>query len=410
MIKGIWVHPWDLTRRNITSTIERIKELGFNSISVCARYVEERQNWPGPNILFHNNERLTYLSEESAFYWKVELEKYTSLPEELRPIQTLELGDDILGEYLHTCESYNEMRCVVWLPVLRYERAVRRNSSLGAIDVYGTLADYKRLFLCPSNPQVREFIKIMVEDLVSQYDFHELELDYIRYPKPPASYAPPHVLLPLMPCLCQHCRRDMEKKGIDSEKLTIELKRIGNEIREYYNKHPYFPDGDENYLNALYLDFSWRIMGIPIIRKWLEYRTTRITELVELIRDTVKALNPSIELSADLYPPSSSWIVGQNYRDIGRLIDAVKIMIYTRPFNQSPKRIPFEIQLARRQLPGNTKVIVGLSIWPPTTPKDIENDVKLALEAKPNGLYFYSYGWSPLRNLVFLSQNILSKI
>ncbi len=143
------------------------------------------------------------------------------------------------------------------------------------------------------------------------------------------------------------------------------------------------------------MDFIKRVMEEDLISRWIEFRSNQVTEVVELIRDKLRSYSPNTELSIDLYPPSTSWLVGQDYRAIGKLVDSVKIMIYSEPFNLSPYRIPYELYLARKNLPENTKVIMGLSSWPPTSILDLERDIKLALKARPDSLYFYSFGWTP---------------
>ncbi len=406
-VKGIWVHPWDLADIGVEKVLEELVDIGFNSISLCVRYVEERQDWPGPNILFHNPRRLAYTSEENAFYWDISVDRFKELPEELRPRTSREVGL-VFKEYIELCRSYG-LTCAVWLPVLRYEKAVRLNPRLGAVDVSGSPADYKRLFMCPSNPLVKRFIELVVEDLLTKYEFNILELDYIRFPKPPVTHAPPHILLPLLACMCDYCRKEMRNHGLDPDRLVSKVKSIGEGIREFINKHPYSPQDDVDYTVALYMDFSWRVLGDPTIRKWLNMRLNQITGIVELVRDKVKEINPKVELSIDVYPPSTSWLLGQDYKSIGRLVSSVKIMLYTEQFNISPYRITFEAELAKKLLPSNVDVIVGLGTWPPATPASIRRDISLALEAGVDGLYFYSYGWTPKR-IFFELKNVFSSI
>ncbi len=127
-----------------------------------------------------------------------------------------------------------------------------------------------------------------------------------------------------------------------------------------------------------------------------------------MVRDKVKEINPRVELSIDLYPPSTSWLMGQDYASLGKLVNSVKIMMYTEPFGISPRRIPFEIELAKKLLPGGVSIVAGLSTWPPSTPSTIRRDIELALEAGVDGLYFYSYGWTPKRNFLELGKILRS--
>lgn len=392
----MWVHAWDVADVGPEVVAEELSSLGFTHVSMCVRYVEERQCWPGPNILFRNPRRLTYTSEESPFFWPVSIDKYSSLPPPLRPRPSKEYVGDIVGEFIEAARAAG-LKAVLWLPVLRFEAAVREDPSLAAVDVWGTVADYKRLFLCPSRKEMRDFIAAVVEDLLSRYEFDGLELDYVRYPKPPVAYAYPKAVVSMLACLCPHCVARARAAGIDTDELISALRRFGEEVRESINKAPTYPSpSDADFATSLMADLVRSLAECPVVVKWLEFRASLIEEVVALIRDKVKELNPKVVLSADLYPPSASWIVGQDYRRLGRLLDRVKTMLYTRQFGASPSRIPYEVALGLRQLRGcGTDLIVGVGSWPPALPTDIVSDAEAALQAGAHGIYLYSYGWTP---------------
>ncbi len=395
-VLGVWVHAWDVADVGAEAIAEELSTLGFTHVSMCARYVEERQCWPGPNILFRNPRRLTYTSEESPFYWPVGGERYSKLPPPLRPRPSREYPGDVVGEFIEAARSAG-LKAVLWLPVLRFEAAVREDPSLAAVDVWGSVADYKRLFLCPSRREVRDFVVAVVEDLLSRYDFDELELDYIRYPKPPVTYAYPKAVVSMLACLCPSCVARAKSVGIDTDELIGRLRAYGEEVREFLNKAPTYPSpSDMDFTASLMADLTRSLAEDPVVIKWLEFRASLIEEVVALIRDKVKELNPKVTLSADLYPPSASWIVGQDYRRLGKLLDRVKTMLYTRQFGASPSRIPYEVALGLKQLRGcGADLAVGVGSWPPATVGDVVSDAEAALRAGAHGIYLYSYGWTP---------------
>ncbi len=360
---------------------------------MCVRYVEERQCWPGPNILFSNPKRLTYVSEEGGFYWLIDEGRFEGLPKSLRPKPSKEVPTSVTEEFIRWCRSLG-LKAVAWLPVLRFDEAVRNDYSIAAVDAWGSLGDYKRLFMCPSNPYVRSFIKLLTEDLVTKYEFDEVELDYVRYPKPPITYAPPHTLISMLTCFCKYCRERMKEVGIDPDVLVSSIRRLGSWIRNLINEVPTFSN-DTDYLIATYNDVAWRVIRDGLISKWLEFRCELIAEVVSMIKDVIKSYSPNTQLSADLYPPSSSWLLGQDYRVLSKYLSRVKLMLYTSPFNVSPHRIPFEASLAKELVSGGTEVIIGLAGWPPTTEAILRRDVGLVLRSGVDGAYLYSFGWCP---------------
>jgi len=385
--------------------VDSLRSLGYSHVSMCVRYVEERQCWPGPNILFSNPNRLTYLSEESPFYWEVSEERFRNLPKALVPTPSREVRISVLREFVGACRSLG-VKAVAWVPLLRFDKAVREDPSLAAIDAWGSLGDYKRFFMCPSNPYVRSFIKVMIEDLITKYELDEVELDYVRYPKPPVTHAPPHASFSMLTCFCRYCREGMREEGIDPDAVINSLKRIGEWVRDLINKVPVF-SYDTDYLSSTYYDLAWRVVRDSVISEWLEFRARRIAEVVSIVRDVIKTYSPKTELSADLYPPSSSWLLGQDYRLLAPYLRRVKLMMYTAPFNQSPARIPFEVSLARDLLPSSTDVVVGVAGWPPTTEADLRRDIGLATSSGADGAYLYSFGWCP-KPLLRLFPKLLS--
>ena len=67
-VKGIWIHPWDVADIGAKTVVDEIAGTGFNSVSMAVRYVEERQAYPGPSIIYRNPRRKTYLSEGGVVY------------------------------------------------------------------------------------------------------------------------------------------------------------------------------------------------------------------------------------------------------------------------------------------------------------------------------------------------------
>jgi len=396
MYKGVWLHPWDFT----PNTLERISNIGFDHVSMAVRYFEERQNWPGPNLLFQNPSRRTYTAEENAVYWEVTEERYSHLPRPLRPRKSSEVKDDAVKKFIEACDK-NSLKSVLWFPTLRGEATVRDNSEFGVIDVYNTHASYKRMFLCPSNPLVKEALELMVEELSERYEFNEFEFDFIRYPEIPSTHGTPLLELALSPCFCKHCVDKARDEGLDLEEVRRKLKEVVEWHVEYLSNTLYC--ADEDYLRAIYTEFARFLADNEVIRKWLEFRTNVVTELLKDLSKIIKRNNPKAKITADLYPPSGSWLLGQDYKKITKTLDGVKIMIYTKPFGRSICRIPYESRLARRLL-GKKIIVMGLASWPPMTPKDITEEFKLTLSSPADGVGFYSYGWTPDENILTIEK------
>ncbi len=394
MTTGVWLHPWDLLDNGVENVLTEILEYGFDTVSLAVRYVEERQAYPGASIIYRNPRRRVYMSPRQGLYWLPEEKYYKELPEHVRPKPVQGLERNLVYEFRKTAEDLG-LKPVYWLPTLRWDWIAGLYPEYAVKDLYDGVAGYKAQFLCPLNPTVRRLVKSVVEELSTRLEAVEIELDYIRYPEPPTLSPNPFTELLQMPCFCEHCRKYYSSKGID-------LDQVAKSIREKAEAYIKAEDatgiicehGDHECSRKLVLNALYELLREEQIGKWIIERAKVIADLVAEIRDITKQYGT--ELSADLTTPSTSWMVGQDYKLLSKLLDRVKIMLYTEPFGRSPKMIPYELLLAREA--GFKEIIAGIAVWPPASPSTIRRDILLA---KPftNHFYAYSYGWAPSRNL-----------
>ncbi len=393
---GFWIHPWDVVDCG-KEAFSKLKEIGINSLSMCVKYIEERQGWPGPSIIFQNCRRRTYVSEASRLYFEPSEGKYSVLPKELIPKRSSEVEGDALRKFVELCKEYG-MKCVAWFPVLRNDDVARNYPKYASKDIYGSHPSYKRLFLCPNSAEVRRLVKLMLEDVVTKYDIDEVEFDFIRFDEPPSTYVDPLTKLMLSPCFCQRCREVLATKVSPNfvERVREELESfIG-----YFSKFPY----DENVeRNFAFYRLVLKVIKDAEFRRWLELRMETISSIIEELVDAVRSYGKGIGVSADVYPPSISWVFGQDFEVFSKVLDNVKVMLYFKPFGKSLASVPYEIYFAKSLTKG-AEVYAGLPTWIPTEPSEIVEASKLAVEAGADGLYFYSFGWTPEKNLEAVKQ------
>ncbi len=397
--RGIWLHPWDLIDAGVPKVLAELKERGFTAVSLAARYIEERQNSPGPNLIFQNPYRRAYVSEGSAVYWRPEPDRYAHLPSVFRPTPSRDLQDDVVKIYTEACKATG-LRSVLWLPVLRWDQLVRNDPQYSVVDIYGSPVGHKRLFLCPTHPTVRQALRSMVKELAERYEFDELELDFIRYPEVNSTYGSPLLALALSPCFCEHCQQAARRTGLELEDVRRRLKEVVEWHVRFIGSSGYCVDHDYN--KALQNELARRFLEDALLRQWLSFRAQLIASLVKELVEEAHRVRPELAVTADLYPPSGAWELGQDFRELGRLLDGVKIMVYIKPFKQSLCRISLETRIARGLI-GNKQLILGLASWPPTSPADIRAQYELARRSPIDGISFYCFGWTPSENFDAIS-------
>ena len=297
----------------------RLAELGFNTVSLAVRYIEERPGTPGPNLIFQNPRRRAYVSEGDVVYWDFDPTRYEALPSPLQPRKSRDVPGDSLQTFVKVCEK-NNLRKVVWFPVLRAERVLQSFPEYGVQDIYGSPVGPRRAFLCPSHPEVREALCLMIGELVEKYEFDELELDFIRYPEI-LSCEIPLLSLALSPCFCKHCQKKAEQQGIDLGEVAKELGSIVEWHVKWLGSSSHCEDRD--YVKALYEELTRRVLENKIIQYWLSFRAWLVTDLVAELAGIARR-RKEVQVTADLYPPSGSWQVGQDFSALAQNLDGVK--------------------------------------------------------------------------------------
>lgn len=208
-------------------------------------------------------------------------------------------------------------------------------------------------FLCPSHPEVREFVRDTVEELSAIRELDGIHLDYIRYPDVilPEGLQPTYHLhqdreYPQFDyCYCDLCCHDFEEtSGIDPRAID---------------------DPSSN-------------------QAWLQFRYDRITHLVN---DALvpAAHNHGKKISAAVFP---NW---KNVRQEWPAwnLDAVIPMLYAGFYNEGVDWIADETALEVKSLNGRIPLYSGLMV-PQLKPDDLVKAVNAAVTAGAAGVSLFS--------------------
>ena len=170
-IRGAWFRLYDGTPEEVKNLVEKLSDAGFNLL------LPETIYW-GQTIYPHGP-----IVTDTRVY-------DAGMVPEAKPSQ----GWDLFGTLIEEAHKHN-MAVHAWVhtffwgiegnqPLLKerpdwilLDREGRKEST---VEVAGDKGYY---FLDPGNPEVREFILSMLEDLVKRYPIDGIHLDYIRYPR-----------------------------------------------------------------------------------------------------------------------------------------------------------------------------------------------------------------------------------
>jgi uncharacterized lipoprotein YddW (UPF0748 family) len=223
-----------------------------------------------------------------------------------------------------------------------------------SVDKPAYVDDYN--WLCPGNPEVREFMKKRVSDLCGYDGLAGIHLDYIRYPDVvlapfhrPQYYIPQDDLVhPYSDyCYCDHCRNEFKKiAGVDP--LTI-------------------PDQATN-------------------QAWLKFRLDNLTGLVDELYEIVHRSGKMLTAAVFATPELSIFRVRQDW--VNWKLDSVMPMIYHRYEARPVEWIGTATREGVEALSGKIPLYSGVHLFH-LTPEELGLATKVSLKAGAAGITLF---------------------
>lgn len=214
-----------------------------------------------------------------------------------------------------------------------------------------TRSNLEGVYLSPSNPDVKNYIRELVREILFKYDVDGIHLDYIRYGNMNYSYD----------------------------------RHTTNSFFDQYKVDP-FTLGDNKAL-------------APYKETWRLWRLYQITDLVSQLKIDIIKFNPWVKLSAAVKPDpdEARYGFGQDWPAWlqNRWVDFVVLMDYST--NTS-----MVVNLAVKAMPyrGNGKIYIGLGAWRDTI-DGLMDKVETLRNAGINDIVLFSYDGLAQRRISF---------
>lgn len=233
-------------------------------------------------------------------------------PSKLAPV--VDSSRDLLQEILTACHQRN-IEVHAWY-VFNGDNYWGRNHPQDAMyhagkanawdqGPYSKKDDLDKIPICPLSKGYRNYFKSLVREVMDGYGVDGIHLDYIRYGH-------------LCYCFCPQHQAAAEAKG-------IQLAKVRDAIYQTF----YAPKKQSDLYFKLYRT------GNQDVRRWVNMREEEINSAVKDIRETVKAKNPSLVLSASFMPEGGELDdayalchYAQNYATAGSMLDYILPMTY----------------------------------------------------------------------------------
>jgi hypothetical protein len=250
--------------------------------------------------------------------------------------------------------------------------------------------------LCPANPEVRAYLRALVEDVCRQFSPGAILLDSFTYLG--TVHREHHELMFVRPglvgehllslCFCRHCEAAAAAGGVDIVRLKALVRSLLSRLlaREGADAH----DPDREGLAALLFEY-------PELYAFEQARRQVVTSLLAEIRDITKTCSVGLDSISGLLarPCTRSWTEGSALQDRAALCDH----IYLQSYFQRTNMVAEDLRWAVAALPSSQIVLanmVGESHI--ASCAELKERVLLAAEAGLAGVSYYNYGLlNPMR-------------
>ncbi|MEM5947619.1 hypothetical protein WKV44_03580 [Spirochaetia bacterium 38H-sp] len=223
----------------------------------------------------------------------------------------------VYGERLRNICNKLGMMLYWWFPVLSDNPVHDTSSGIvpAHVSFYESRGDFysneEFVFICPNDSKNMAALFSYYERVLESGFFDGVFLDRIRFPSPANGFDM------LFSCFCSYCMRKYPflENYKELEHPVISFLSSGN--RDYYDFLLVNGYGD-----------------------WLKYRFSSIYDVVSTL--SLKAKERNLTVALDLFSPSLSLFVGQDYRKLSFCADWIKPMVYIS--TRGPATLPYELE------------------------------------------------------------------
>lgn len=261
-----WCHPWDLEDEGIDATLARLAgDIGVDTLSVTAVHPGIYQVRPRPL-----GDRWTFQSGAAA-HFQPDAKRYGS--SRIRPHAAAWMKNRNPLERIAKAAERERLRLRVRVSLLNGEELVERHAHAACVNLFG---DPSRDRLCPSHPDVREYVAGLVEDLWTNYGLDAIELDGLDWGHDSRITISDDVhhdeLLGQFSswCFCASCRQRAAESSIDAEAVRLAAVDHWRQTANMEN-HSQSRDWETSEAHTL-------------VSRYLNQHPATITSLIQLIR------------------------------------------------------------------------------------------------------------------------------
>lgn len=378
---SMWIYLWDMVDEGYDVVLQRLKDNGVTGISLATAYHAGRFLEP------HNPKRKVVFLEDGTVYFKPNAAVY----KKIKPrVNSLVSSGHHLARAKKSADKFG-LTTRAWVVCCHNTPLGMAHPEIACEDAFGD-----KLFhnLCPSNADVRQYLRSLVKDIAA-HGVDAIELEALQFQGFAHGYhheregielnIASKFLLGL--CFCPSCIERARSAHVDLVSVRLFTKQL---LEAWFSdpsvtasKYPSI----ERLPNELYGPMlEWRKSVIASLLQELvdNARSTRLRQLV--------SLDPLARMIVSVDPVSSSKITG-GVLALGYVKDGASLR---EPLGALQSAI------------GSGKITVGFQVGLPESGGRGEflGKMSVARTLKIDSFNFYNYGFIPIQNLTWIKDGL----
>lgn len=383
MQTSIWAYPWDLLDEGVEVALDKMAGMGMNAVSVAAAYHSGKFMSP------RNPKHRIYFPEGGVTYFRPSEEKFRNIP--IKPCTSDLATKEVFASALRHCERIG-LQLTAWFVGTHNSRLAANHPEFAVRNAYGDSYIYA---LCPSYEEVREYLRVLLEDFLSQYAVQAVELESVGYLGFYHGYHHESYSVNLGPfeqallalCFCPACQRMAKDNGLDVGKIQVEICTAIDERL-----------ADSSSQNETFETSFSRLMEFVTTRSdlshFFEKRSETVTGIIRTLSQTAHRRNAKVFSTGPVFVRSSAlgWVEGMDVRAMSRFIDRFDVCLYFEEQERRSREARLAMQL---QLPCELQAAVHAGHPFCRGVEDLIATMNALSEAGFMNVGFYNYGALP---------------
>jgi len=374
----MYCYPWDLRDEGLDEVLDRLYgEAGMTGISLATQYHRIDQLRP------HAGKGPTRFRSEGGAQFQYDPAGYAST--RMRPVAADWLGrSNPLRRMGEACRKRG-MHLRAWHVCCHNPATVARYPDHAIQDVFGQRSTE---WLCPADPDVREWLRCSLRDLTRQNTFDAVELEAACFPtrwragtafKSGVELGPVDQWLTGL-CFCASCRQAAMREDIDAD-------RIAEEVRAHLAR--VFATG-----RATPGDVASFAAQQPALADFVACRQRQVSALVASIREDCPT-------RIVVHREGERFWGGVDFEALAKHGDALMVLFY----EADPARMDEPVAAARGETGDIGRVELALSACTPpcASSETLVASMKRAVELGIRSVNISNYGLMPLARIDWLN-------